>query len=77
MNGYCISDKYCMYKTDTGYCGYTSSGCVLDNSITVEIPTTPSYTITRVVDISTESINKIAEAVVEKMRNCWARIDGE
>ena len=29
MNGYCISDKYCKYKSSTGYCGYTGD-CVLD-----------------------------------------------
>ena len=29
------------------------------------------------VDISTESINKIAEAVVEKLRNCGARMENE
>lgn len=67
MNGYCISDKYCKYKSDTGYCGFTG-GCVLENSITVKVPTTPSWSITQVVDISTDSIEAIADAVVKKLR---------
>lgn len=68
MNGYCISDKYCQYKSDTGYCGYTG-GCVLDNYITVKAPTTPRWTITQVVDISTDSIEAIADAVIKKLRD--------
>ena len=67
MNGYCISDKYCKYKSDTGYCGFTG-GCVFENSITVKVPTTPSWSITQVVDISTDSIEAIADAVVKKLR---------
>lgn len=67
MNGYCLSDKYCQYKSDTGYCGYTA-GCVRDNSVTIKVPTTPSWPITRVVDISTDSIEAIANAVVKKLR---------
>ena len=31
MNAYCISDQYCQYKSNTGYCGYTG-GCFLDDS---------------------------------------------
>ena len=78
MRAVCISETYCPYKSDTGYCGYTG-GCVKDREqpITVKVPKTPTYTTTMVVDISTESINKIAEAVVEKLRNCGAKIEGE
>lgn len=67
MTGYCISDKYCRYKSDTGYCGYTG-GCVLDNTEKVDIPTERNWSITRRVDISTESIEAIADAVVRKLR---------
>lgn len=70
MTGYCISDKYCRYKSDTGYCGYTG-GCVLgvlDNTARVDIPTERSWPVTHVVDISTDSIEAIADAVVRKLR---------
>lgn len=67
MNKYCISDKYCQYKGDTGYCGYTG-GCVQDNSVTFKVPPEQCWSITRVVDISTDSIEAIADAVVKKLR---------
>lgn len=67
MTGYCISDKYCKYKSDTGYCGYTG-GCILDNTATVDIPTERSWSVVHVVDISTDSIEAIADAVVRKLR---------
>lgn len=70
MRAVCVSDKYCPYKTDTGYCGYTGMGCHLEstgNSIaTLNIPQESEYKIVRAVDISDESIEKIADAVVEK-----------
>lgn len=67
MNRYCVSDKYCQYKSDTGYCGYTG-GCVLDNTATIEVPVKTNWHISKVVDVSTDSINAIAEAVVKKLR---------
>ena len=67
MIGYCISDKYCKYKSDTGYCGYTG-GCVLENTKTLDIPTERNRSLTRRVDISTESIEAIADAVVRRLR---------
>ena len=68
MNGYCLNDKYCQYKTDSGYCGCTA-GCVLDNSsVMIEAPNTPSWSMTKVVDISTDSIEAIADAVAKKLR---------
>lgn len=67
MTGYCISDKYCQYKSDTGYCGYTG-GCVLDNTACVDIPTERSWSVVREVDLSTDSIEAIADAVVRKLR---------
>lgn len=72
----CISSANCQYRSDTGYCGYTGNGCVMDgkHSMTIKIPETPTYTTTTLVDISTESINKIAEAVVEKLRNCGEKM---
>lgn len=67
MTGYCISDKYCNYKSDTGYCGYTGD-CVLEKTATVKIPTKQNWYISQVVDISTESVEAIADAVVRKLR---------
>ena len=67
MTGYCISDKHCRYKSDTGYCGYTG-GCIFDNTVRVDIPTERSWSVARVVDISTDSIEAIADAVVRRLR---------
>ena len=67
MNGYCISDKYCRYKSDTGYCGYTGD-CVQKTKTTFVIPNEQHVTVTKVVDISTDSIEAIADAVVRKLR---------
>lgn len=52
-------------------------GCVKDSErfITVKVPKTPTYTTTMLVDITTESTNKIAEAVVEKLYNCGVKMD--
>ena len=66
MNGYCISDSYCQYKSDTGYCGY-SAGCVKEVGTVKTISMSPSK-IVHVVDISEDSINAIADAVVERLR---------
>lgn len=30
MRAVCISDKYCPYKTDTGYCGHSGNWCYLE-----------------------------------------------
>ena len=67
MTGYCMRGMDCKYKSDTGYCGYTG-GCVLDNTATVDIPTEPNWSVVREVDISTDSIEAIADAVVRKLR---------
>ena len=67
MNGYCLSDKYCQYKSDTGYCGYTA-GCVLDNVATIKVPKTEKHIIVQMVDISPDSINAIVDAVVRRLK---------
>lgn len=67
MIGYCVSDKYCQYKSDTGYCGYTG-GCVQENAVTIKAPTEQCWRISQTVDISTDSIEAIADAVVKKLR---------
>jgi len=73
MRTACISDKYCPYRTDTGYCGHSGNWCYLElgdvhNSKTVKVSTNPNYQISKLVDISTESINQIADAVVKRLR---------
>ena len=67
MRTACISSKYCQYKTDSG-CSYTGNGCELDDTATVKVSNTPTYRITQLVDISPESIEEIANAVVERLR---------
>lgn len=67
MNGFCISDTYCQYKSDTGYCGYTA-GCVKNNVATVKVLKYNDSHITQIVDVSPDSINAIAEAVVKKLK---------
>lgn len=67
MIGYCISDTYCQYKSDTGYCGYTG-GCVKEIYATIKVPPEQRWHISQTVDISTDSIEAIADAVVKKLR---------
>lgn len=69
MTGYCISDQYCRYKSDTGYCGYTTGGCVRDNAKTITLPINDlNHQVRQEVYITTESIEAIAEAVVKKLK---------
>ncbi len=70
MRAFCISSSYCPYKTDTGYCGYTGMDCAqnkLAKSCTIKIPDKPQYSITQLVNLTDESIEKIADAVVKKL----------
>lgn len=76
MRAVCISASYCPYKTDTGYCGYTGTGCAQSLVRSVRIDD-PIYTIVRQVELSDECIDKIAEAVVEKLRCCEAKMENE
>ncbi len=76
MRAVCVSSSYCQYKTDTGYCGYTGMGCAQGLVRSVRIDE-PSYRIVRQVELSDECIDKIAEAVVEKLRNSGAKMEGE
>lgn len=68
MRALCISTRPCSYRTYTGYCGYTGNGCALYDTATVKAQQTPTYRITQLVDISPESIEEIADAVVKKLR---------
>jgi hypothetical protein len=55
-----------MYKSDNGYCNYTGD-CFMDNVRTVTIPIEQSC-IKREFDLTKESIDAIAEAVVKRLR---------
>lgn len=74
MRAFCISSSYCQYKTDTGYCGYTGMGCAQGLVRSVKYDD-PIHTIARQVELSDGCIDKIAEAVVKKLRNCGAKMD--
>ena len=64
----CISTASCPYKSEiTGYCGYTGNGCVLNDLVHSVRIDEPSYKIIRQIDVSDESIEKIAEAVAKKL----------
>ena len=68
MIGYCISNQYCRYKSDTGYCGYTGD-CIHENAKTTTISLEPiGYQVRHEVYIAPDSIEEIAEAVVKKLR---------
>lgn len=69
MNAVCISSSYCPYKADTGYCGYTGAGCAqgLVRSVRYEID--PSYQMVKYAELSDETIDRIAEAVIERLRD--------
>lgn len=64
----CMSTASCQYKSEiTGYCGYTENGCVNEHVQSVWI-NEPSYKIAQQVDVSDESIEKIADAIVNILR---------
>lgn len=70
MRVICISETYCPYKSDTGYCGYTGCECIKEKPskiYTVKVPDKPQYSITQLVGISDESIERIADAVIRKL----------
>lgn len=67
MRAACISIENCPYKSDTGYCEYTGNGCAKNLVRSVGIDEHLSYKIVRQLDVSDESIEKIAEAVAKKM----------
>lgn len=66
MRAVCISATNCQYKSDTGYCGYTGNGCAqgLVRSVKYDNPT---CTIVRQVELSDESVEKIADALIKKL----------
>lgn len=74
----CMSTASCQYKSEiTGYCGYTGMGCSQGLVRSAKIPEDyAAFTLGRQVELTDENINKIAEAVVEKLRNCGAKMEG-
>lgn len=57
------------FKYDWAWCDGVCENCTtIAGSKTIQISTMPPVNTTSVVDISTESINKIADAVVERLQ---------
>ena len=67
MRAVCISESYCQYKTDTGYCGYTGMGCAQELVRSVRYD--PKVSIVHKVELTDECIEQIAEAVARKLRD--------
>ncbi len=81
MRAVCISESYCQYKTDTGYCGYTGMGCA--QSLVRSVKYDPKVSLVHQVELTDDCIDKIAEAVAKKLRygakycpGCGATLDG-
>ena len=70
MRAVCISESYCQYKTDSGYCGYTGSDCA--KSLVRSVKYDPKVSLVHQVELTDDCINQIAEAVVKKLR-CGAK----
>lgn len=68
MRAVCISNRYCQYKSDTGYCGYTGMGCAKDAINTMEITKDSPMVIVKQVELTDECIQRIAEEVVKKLK---------
>lgn len=67
---YCVNGTGCPYRTDAGYCEYTGHGCFeesLGKANIIKTTYRPIYSITKLVDLSDESIEKIADVVVKKL----------
>lgn len=68
MNAYCVSLHNCQYKSDTGYCNYSGSGCAQGLVRSVKIDLDAPFTVTEQVEITDECIQMIAEAVAKKLK---------
>lgn len=67
MRAYCISLHNCQYKSDTGYCNYSGSGCAQGLVRSVKFTSDVPFTMEKQVALTDECIERIAEAVVRKM----------
>ena len=70
MRRICVTEKYCQYKSDTGYCRYSGTECVKEivRSMGI-IEDSPPMVIVNQVELTDERIQRIAEAVAKKLRN--------
>ena len=68
MRAVCISESYCQYKTDTGYCGYTGMGCAQSLVRSVKYSPNSNAFLVQQVELTDDCIDKIAEVVVKKLR---------
>lgn len=69
MRKICVSDKYCRYKSDTGYCGYTGTECAKETVRSIGIIEDSPMVMVTQVELTDECIQRIAEAVAKKIRN--------
>ena len=67
MRAYCISQYFCQYKTDTGYCNYSGGGCAQGLVRSVKLNSDAPFTVVRQVELTEECIQKIAEEVAKKL----------
>lgn len=68
MRKICVTDKYCQYKSDTGYCGYSGMECAKDTVRTIVVTEDSPMAIVKQVELTDECIQRIAEAVVKKLK---------
>ena len=67
MNAFCVSNKYCEYKSVAGYCGYTGPGCANETVRSISVAKDSQMVIVQQVELTDECIQMIAEAVARKM----------
>lgn len=72
MRGVCVTDKYCQYKTGSGYCGYTGTECVKDYDVLyglhkINLKDPPMITVKQV-ELTDECIQRIAEAIAKELK---------
>lgn len=67
MRVVCTTDKYCQYKTDSGYCGYTGTECAKETVHTITLKDSPIITVKQV-ELTDDCIQRIAEEVVKKLK---------
>ena len=74
MRAYCVANKCCKYKSSTEYCTYAGPGCAQEPILTDEIVHSigilkdSPMVIVKQVELTDECIERIAKAVVKKLK---------
>lgn len=58
----------CYYKSEPGFCDYPGTGCAQGLVRSVRYESDPSYMIVKYAELSDETIERIAEAGVERLK---------